>query len=122
LIERLGMPRTPQDLVRYPAVLPSHIANSHEWQFARGDEDPVTVRVNGRYRANHAEAIVPALVAGVGIGLMAEYFVWEYLRDGTLVELLPEWSTPPGPIYLVTPPGRARPARCALCSTFCARI
>lgn len=111
LLERLGMPRSPQDLARYPAVLPSHIANSHEWQFARGDEDPVTVRVNGRYRANHADALVPSLVAGVGIGLMAEYFVWDHIRAGRLIELLPEWSTPPGPLYLITPPGRARPAR-----------
>jgi len=47
----------------------------------------------------------------VGIGLMAEYFIAQQLRDGRLIELLPEWSAPPGPLYLITPPGRARPAR-----------
>lgn len=110
LIERLGMPQRPEDLARFPAVLPSHIAHSNEWRFARGEEE-VTIRMTGRYRANHAEALVPALVGGVGIGLMAEYFVWDHLRDGRLIELLPEWSAPPGPLYLITPPGRARPAR-----------
>jgi DNA-binding transcriptional LysR family regulator len=110
LIARLGAPQSPDDLLRFPAVLPSHIANSNEWTFVRGEEE-VTIRMTGRYRANHAEALVPSLVAGVGIGLMAEYFVWHHLRDGRLVELLPEWSTEPGPLYLITPPGRARPAR-----------
>jgi DNA-binding transcriptional LysR family regulator len=111
LIERLGMPQSPLDLPRYPAVLPSHMANSHEWQFARHDEAPITIRMTARYRANNAEALVPALVAGVGIGLMAEYFVWNHIREGRLIELLPEWSTPPGPLYMITPPGPARPAR-----------
>jgi DNA-binding transcriptional LysR family regulator len=111
LIERLGAPQSPLDLPRYPAVLPSHIPNSGEWQFARGEEDPVSVHMTARYRANHAEALIPALLEGVGIGLMAEYFIASHLRDGRLVELLPEWSAPPGPLYLVTPPGRARPAR-----------
>ncbi len=110
LIARLGMPERPEDLVRYPVVLPSHMAHANEWCFARGEEE-VTIRVTGRYRANHAEALVPALAGGVGIGLMAEYFVLDYLRDGRLIELLPEWSAPPGPLYLITPPGRARPAR-----------
>ncbi|NBC36735.1 LysR family transcriptional regulator [Novosphingobium sp. FSY-8] len=112
LLERLGMPEHPLDLPRYPAILPSHIPNSHEWQFARdGDADPIAVRMAARFRANYAEAMVPLMVGGIGIGLMAEYFVWEHLRDGRLIELLPEWSAPPGPLYLVTPPGRARPAR-----------
>jgi len=37
--------------------------------------------------------------------------VWDHVRAGRLIELLPDWSTPPGPLYLITPPGRARPAR-----------
>jgi DNA-binding transcriptional LysR family regulator len=111
LIARLGMPQHPLDLARYPSVLPSHIPNANEWQFARGDEEPISIRVAARYRANHADALIPALVQGVGIGLMAEYFIARHLHDGRLIELLPEWSAPPGPLYLITPPGRVRPAR-----------
>jgi DNA-binding transcriptional LysR family regulator len=73
--------------------------------------EPISVRVQPRYRANHADAMIPALVNGVGIGVIAEYFITPHLKDGRLIELLPEWSVPPRPIYLVTPPGRARPAR-----------
>jgi len=42
---------------------------------------------------------------------MAEYFVREPLADGRLIELLPQWHAPPGPLYMITPPGRAKPAR-----------
>jgi DNA-binding transcriptional LysR family regulator len=85
--------------------------NSNEWRFARGEEEPITIRVTGRFRANNADALVPALVGGVGIGLMAEHFIWDHLQSGRLIELLPEWAAPPGPLYLIMPPGRARPAR-----------
>lgn len=115
LIERFGMPHGPEDLPRYPAVVSSHIPNHTEWTFARANardgEEPVSVRVQPRYRANSADALVPALVEGVGIGIMADYFIMPHLADGRLVELLPDWSVPPGPLYLVTPPGRSRPAR-----------
>ncbi|WP_343609993.1 LysR family transcriptional regulator [Novosphingobium sp.] len=119
LIERLGMPQGPEDLTRYPAVVASHIPDAMEWTFAHQNDaggaphhaEPISVRVQPRYRANHADAMIPALVNGVGIGVIAEYFITPHLKDGRLIELLPEWSVPPRPIYLVTPPGRARPAR-----------
>jgi hypothetical protein len=44
-----GNARAPEDLPRYPAVLPSHMPNSNEWRFARGEEEPITIRVTGRF-------------------------------------------------------------------------
>ncbi|HWU02680.1 MAG TPA: LysR family transcriptional regulator [Novosphingobium sp.] len=111
LVARLGAPAHPLELPRYPAVIASHIPQGHEWQFARTGEEPITVHMQARFRANHAEVLVPQILGGVGVGLMAEYFIWQHLREGRLVELLPEWSAPPGQLYLITPPGRARPAR-----------
>jgi DNA-binding transcriptional LysR family regulator len=118
LLERLGMPQGPEDLTRYPAVVASHIPDATEWAFAHHDSaadastsEPISVRVQPRFRANSADAMIPALVAGVGIGIIADYFIMPHLADGRLIELMPEWSVPPRPLYLVTPPGRARPAR-----------
>ncbi len=115
LIARLGMPEGPEDLARYPTIVASHIPDATEWTFAHqnadANSDPISIRVQPRFRANNADAMIPALVSGVGIGVMADYFIMPHLSDGRLIELLPEWSVPPRPIYLVTPPGRARPAR-----------
>ncbi|HZU63138.1 MAG TPA: LysR family transcriptional regulator [Novosphingobium sp.] len=111
LIARHGLPTRPEDLARYPTVAPSHIPGSTEWHFQRAGTDPIAMRIYPRFRANHADALLPALVGGVGIGLIAEMFIGHHLRDGRLVELLPEWASAPSPLYLITPPGRSRPAR-----------
>src|SRR3546814_5378272 len=78
----------------------------NDWEFQRGTEK-VSLQVQGKFRANHPAAMVPAALAGLGLGLIPEYFVSEHLADGTLVEVLSEWNVAPGPVYLVTPPGRS---------------
>ena len=110
-VARHGRPQHPHDLERLPALIPTHVPWADEWEFTRDGEDPVTVRVKGVWRVNSAQAMIPALLAGVGMTLMPKYYVWQDIEEGRLIELLPGWETLPGPIYLVTPPGRARPAR-----------
>ncbi len=111
LIEDKGLPNRPDDLTRFPAIVPTHVPWGDHWEFEKPGEKPVTVCVNPALRVNNAAAMVPATVAGLGVTLIPQYFIWRELQDGTLIELLPDWAAPPAPIYLVTPPGRARPAR-----------
>ncbi len=111
LIERCGMPAHPRDLATIPAIIATYVPWVDEWDFSHPDEGSFTVHVKGPYRVNNGAAMVPPLLAGVGMAATAEFYVWEHMQAGRLVELLPEWATPPGPIYVVTPPGRARPAR-----------
>lgn len=111
LVERLGVPQRPEDLARFPAIIPTHVPWGEDWEFAKPGEGQVTVRMHGAFRVNAAVAIVPAAVAGLGVTLIPEYFIWRELQAGALIELLADWAAPLAPIYLVTPPGRARPAR-----------
>lgn len=111
LVARIGAPVRPEDLARFPAIVPTHVPWGDAWEFGKAGEEAITVRVNGVFRANNAAAMIPAAVAGLGITLIPEYFIWRELQDGALVELLADWAAPPVPIHLVTPPGRARPAR-----------
>jgi DNA-binding transcriptional LysR family regulator len=110
LVERFGVPGHPSELARFPAIIPTHVPWGADWEFAKGDES-IVVRMAGAFKVNSVAAIVPAATAGLGVALMPEYFLWDELEAGSLVELLSDWATPPGPVYLVTPPGRARPAR-----------
>lgn len=111
LIEQHGMPDHPLDLSRYPAIIATNAPWGEDWEFSRPGEDGVQIRMGGGYRVNHAAAIVHAAVAGMGLALIPEFFLWRELRDGKLVQLLPDWSVPVGPVFMMTPPGRARPAR-----------
>jgi LysR family transcriptional regulator, regulator for bpeEF and oprC len=51
------------------------------------------------------------VLAGLGVSQAARFAVTPYLASGTLVELLPEWSHPVIPIYVVYPPNRHLSAR-----------
>jgi len=106
-----GKPQHPRELADYPALIYSHIPDSEDWVFQHPEHGEHVVHVAGRIRMNNGVAAIPALVAGLGITLQPEMFVWQELRDGLLEEALPDWRTPPAPVNIITPPGRARPAR-----------
>lgn len=111
LIEKLGMPAHPAELARYPAIIPTNVPWGIDWEFDHPDHGAVTARMAGRFHINHAGAIVPAAVAGIGVALLPDFFIARELEDGSLVRILPEWSAATKSAYMVTPPGVARPAR-----------
>ncbi|MEJ1975848.1 MAG: LysR substrate-binding domain-containing protein [Acetobacteraceae bacterium] len=61
------------------------------------------------------------MLAGVGLCALPEFLVWRELREGRLVELLPEWAMPLSALHVVTPPGDVRPARVNVLIDFLAR-
>nr|WP_247714518.1 LysR family transcriptional regulator [Qipengyuania aerophila] len=111
LIERIGVPDHPADLAKYPTIVATNVSWGRTWEFTSQDGESVSTTVNGVYRVNHAAAVVDASVAGIGLALVPEFFMWQQLRDGQLTELLTGWSAPLVSVYMMTPPGRARPAR-----------
>lgn len=118
LVERLGVPKAPEDLAHFPAIVPTHVPWGDDWEFTKSGEEPVVVHVRSALRVNNAAAMVPATIAGHGITLLPEFFIWQELREGRLVELLKDWAAPAAPIHLVTPPGTTRPARVRLLIEF----
>jgi len=55
--------------------------------------------------------MLPALRAGLGIARLPDFIIDRDLADGTLVELLGEWSPSNIALHLMTPPSTLRPAR-----------
>lgn len=106
-----GRPEHPRDLEHHEALVYSHIANAAEWPLTHASGERYTARVKGRILINNGVAAVPALVAGLGLTLQPEAYIWQELQDGRLEEALTEWSHPATPVYMLTPPRRVRPAR-----------
>jgi DNA-binding transcriptional LysR family regulator len=111
LLDSLGRPQGPGDLESYPGILATNVRAINEWTLtnAKGETSPVAMRTV--YSANNPQAIVPALLAGIGMAVIPEFFIWREFEEGLLEHVLPGWWAPPGPIDMLTPPGRARPAR-----------
>lgn len=74
-------------------------------EFRKGDE---SVDITGPYQVsvNESNAYVTAAVSGLGIGQITSFQATRHLETGALVRLLPEWTQPLLPIYVVYPPNR----------------
>jgi DNA-binding transcriptional LysR family regulator len=70
-----------------------------------------TVRPSGPLRVNNGDAMMPALIAGTGLGILPEFIVRDALAEGRLERSLADWSLPSGAVYWVTPPGGLAPQR-----------
>ncbi len=57
------------------------------------------IPVRGGFRANDSEALLQAVLDGMGVALLPTWLLGEALRAGTLLPLLPDWtwSIAPGP-------------------------
>jgi hypothetical protein len=68
-------------------------------------EEFVTTTQKPRRRIGKRQAIL-------GCGRIGpEVYVWRELQDGRLEEALSDWTVPPIPLNMLTPPGRTHPAR-----------
>ena len=79
------------------------------WQFIDGDKT-ITVRPQGRYKADSAVALATAAVSGLGIAALPDFVIEDYLASGALVPVMTSYSFPEAGIYIVRPPGQ-HPAR-----------
>jgi DNA-binding transcriptional LysR family regulator len=81
------------------------------WRFRGPGDAEVSVKPAGPLSANSGEALMPALLAGLGIARLPGFVLGDALPDGRVVELLAEWRPAPIGLHLLTPPSTLRPAR-----------
>ena len=62
--------------------------------------------------------MMPALIAGTGLGILPEFMLREAIESNQLERLLPDWSIPLGAVYWVTPPEGPLPKRVEVLGTY----
>ena len=116
-LKKHGRPKHPLDLAQHRCIGYSNTATPETWRFRRNG-GLATVRPSGPLRANNGDAMMPALVAGTGLGILPEFMLREALAAGRLERLLPDWLLPSGAAYWITPPGGPRPKRVEILGDF----
>jgi len=131
-----GMPRytvaAPSYLMRYGRPThPMHLAehkcfgyaylSSNVWHYTNAAGEQASVRPAGQLRANNGEAVIPALIAGLGIADLPDFIVGDAIASGAVEVILKGWKQPEGAVHLVTPPGGPRPARVEVLAEFLTR-
>jgi LysR family transcriptional regulator for bpeEF and oprC len=72
------------------------------------EKDGRTLEISGRYRValNDSNALLAAVLAGLGISQVASFAAAPHLESGELVPVLADWKRPAIPLHVVYPPNR----------------
>lgn len=98
-LERYGVPAGIDDLHQHLAVqyFSSRTGRDFDWEFVV-DGQSVPVKMRGSVSVNDSEAYVACGLQGLGMIQPARFMVLPHLESGALVEVLPQFSSPPMPI------------------------
>jgi DNA-binding transcriptional LysR family regulator len=114
-LARHGMPKVPHDLTRHNCI---GIRQGEEgygvWRLSSGRGKTVkseAVKTRGTLTTNDGEIAVNWALEGHGILMRAEWDIERYLRNGRLVQVLPQFYTPDADIYAVYPQRHQMAAR-----------
>lgn len=83
----------PKDLSDHECLVFAHTDLRTQWTF-KGPGGLIEVPVQGRFMADHGEALLSAAIAGLGVMLQPHELVSDALNNGSLVELLPQFAIP----------------------------
>lgn len=92
-IDRQGEPQSVAELAEFDCV----VGSAQTWHF-RDQGSDFTYRPTGRWRCNSGVAVLDAVLAGMGISQLPEFYLKSHIGK-ELVELLPQYRVADEPIW-----------------------
>jgi DNA-binding transcriptional LysR family regulator len=106
LLEERGRPQSIDDVAKLPAISMSAVDGRAVW-YLRGPADrEFALHIKPCLTADDLLTLKFAAIDGTGITVLPDYMCRRELREGRLVELLPEWRPRPGLMHAVFPSRR----------------
>ncbi|MEK7431412.1 MAG: LysR family transcriptional regulator [Pseudomonadota bacterium] len=94
-----GVPQRPEDLIGCEALM----QGSEVWRFQDGRKT-ITLRPEGRFKADNGQALLAAAVAGLGVAMLPTFLAGPAIERGEVVPLLLDFPMSEGGLYVVRPP------------------
>src|ERR1700710_2182343 len=120
-LKRHGRPTHPMHLAQHKCLGYAYLSTAGVWHYTNAAGEQASVRPAGPLRVNNGEALMPALLAGLGIADLPEFIVGDAIASGKVEVILKGWKQVEGAVHLVTPPGGPRPARVEVLAEFLAK-
>ena len=95
-----GMPESVQALASHDCVTLPQSSGRNVWRLD-GPDGAIETQVAGRFSANTAQALLKAVLAGLGIALLPAAMTSPHVRAGELIEVLPDHGIEGRDAYLV---------------------
>jgi DNA-binding transcriptional LysR family regulator len=116
-------PEKPQDLLAHRLITFSHWRPESSWTFVNvNDKNEETLTFQPYLSMNDFAGLTPALLAGGGIGDLPPVVEPELIRDGRLVEVMPNWRFRTFDLSLVHLGNRHMPRPLRLFKEFAAQM
>ena len=94
-VARHGAPKSPYEMRHHAcAVLRQNQDDATLWVFNAPGQPTAAIRVDPVMNSNDGAVIKHWVMAGLGVMVRSEWDVAEELANGSLVQLLPDWSLP----------------------------
>ncbi|KWV50147.1 LysR family transcriptional regulator [Bradyrhizobium macuxiense] len=101
---RASVPRSPLDLLTHECIRRRMPGGSlYRWEFEKRGEQ-IAVDVPGRLTLDNDSLMVEAVLEGLGLAFVSDFWVTEHLAAGTMQAVLEDW-TPPFPGLRLYYPG-----------------
>lgn len=120
-LERHGRPTHPMHLAEHKCFGYAYLSTPGIWHYTNSRGERASVRPVGQLRVNNGEALMPALLAGLGIADLPDFIVGDAIASGQVEVILKDWKQTEAAVHLVTPPGGPRPARVEVLADFLTR-
>jgi DNA-binding transcriptional LysR family regulator len=106
LLARQGTPTTLEEASRLDSVAMSATDGSVSIRLTGPERREAVLQYTPRYIADDLLTLKLAVLGGGGMCWLPDYMCEDELRDGRLVRLLPDWTTPVGVVHAVFPSRR----------------
>src|SRR4051794_29696583 len=110
-LKQHGRPTHPMQLAQHRCLGYSYLSTAGIWHYTNSKGEQASVRPAGPLRVNNGEALMPALLAGLGIADLPDFIVRDAVRSGGVEVILKGRKQTEGAVHLVAPPGGPGPAR-----------
>jgi DNA-binding transcriptional LysR family regulator len=120
-LKRHGRPTHPMHLAQHKCFGYAYLSTPDVWHYTNAKGEQASVRPGGPLRVNNGEALMPALLAGLGIADLPDFIVGDAIASGEVEVILEGWKQTESAVHLVLPSSGPRPARVEALADFLTR-
>lgn len=101
-LEKYGTPNSPEDLKNHD-ILGYNINSGSMTNFIDRNNKEHSLRLPAKLISNSGDYLCAACLAGLGISRLPSFMIWQHIKAGSLVEIMPDFITPPLNAYAIYP-------------------